>query len=135
MGSGLCRKALRSVGRSLGRGGAGEKDLSTDGESDWLEEGGTKRGKEREIKGPLGRPIDRDRRRGPLEITLDSTTHVRYGPGINLNGFGCKSEPTFLKKTKTSIGMNGTRNLEQHDWKVLHRDGRVITAHIAMFGL
>ena len=63
-----------------------------------MEEGGTKRGKEREIKGPLGRPIDR--RRGPLEITLDSTTLVRYGPGINLNGFGCKSEPTFFKENQ-----------------------------------
>ena len=30
-----------SVGRTVGRSvGAGEKDLSTDGESDWLEEGG-----------------------------------------------------------------------------------------------
>ena len=33
--------AERLFGRSLGCSvGAGEKDLSTDGESDWLEEGG-----------------------------------------------------------------------------------------------
>ena len=80
--------AGRSVGRSIG---AGEKDLSVDGESDWLEKGEERRGK---LKDPLHLP---PLGRGPSEITLDGTTHVRYGPGINHNVFGCKSDQNLLK--------------------------------------
>ena len=77
-----------SVGRSVG---AGKKDLSADGESDWLEKGEERRGK---LKDPLPpTPLGR----GPSEITLDGTTHVRYGPGINHNVYGCKSEPSLLR--------------------------------------
>ena len=55
---------------------------------------GEGRGKEREIKGP---PTPTPLGRGPYEITLDGTTHVRYGPGINHNVFGCKSEESLLE--------------------------------------
>ena len=78
-----------SAGRSVGRG-RGEGFIRGWGKR-LVVEG---RGKEREIKGtPPSPPLGR----GPSEITLDGTTHVRYGPGINHNVFGCKSERSILK--------------------------------------
>ena len=78
-----------SVGRSVGRG-RGEGFIRGWGKR-LVGEG---RGKEGKLKDPLPpTPLGR----GLSEITLDGTTHVRYGPGINHNVFGCKSERSLLK--------------------------------------
>ena len=62
--------AERLVGRS------GEKDLSTDGESDWLE-GEKRRGKEREIKGPRWPRRPAVRRRTDRPTIADPSNKLR----------------------------------------------------------